>query len=196
MPAAPGAPSAGPAVAGLHLSMGDLPLSYVIQRLIARQLDADEGIEVDPEAVVVTTGSQEALFPLGVQRRRARDVPPAVTPAGAGVTGAACLLGPPVHLVAKAPDGGDLADQRWRVHQVRAAGLGPRALYVVTDHANSYGFHIAPSVRRASRSGTEHGAAAPGKVPHRQRSRQRRHASATRRPGHPLPVSPPSCPGR
>jgi DNA-binding transcriptional MocR family regulator len=112
--------------------MGELPLSYVIQRLIARQLDADENIEVDPEAVVVTTGSQEALSPLGVQRRRARDVPPAVTPAGAGVTGAARLLGPPVHLVAKAPDGGDLADQRWRVHQVRAAGLGPRALYVVT----------------------------------------------------------------
>lgn len=64
------------------------------------------------------------------------------------MTGAARLLGLPVHPVAKAPDGGDLADQRWRVHQVRAAGLGPRALYVVTDHANSYGFRTALPVRR------------------------------------------------
>lgn len=76
MTAAPGAPSAGPDVTGLHLSMGDLPLSSVIHELIARQLDADEGIEDDPEAVVVTTGRQEALFPLWVQRRHARDVPP------------------------------------------------------------------------------------------------------------------------
>ncbi len=125
MPAAPGAPSAGPAVAGLHLSMGDLPLSYVIQRLIARQLDADEGIEVDPEAVVVTTGSQERSSPWGCSAAAPWDVPPVVTPACCCVTGAACLLGPPVHLVAKAPDGGDLADQRWRVHQVRAAGVAP-----------------------------------------------------------------------
>ncbi|MFF3576076.1 AAA family ATPase [Streptomyces mirabilis] len=145
MTAAPGAPSAGPDVAGLHLSMGDLPLSSVIHELIARQLGADEGIEVDPEVVVVTTGRQEGLFRLRVRRRHARDVPPTVTPARAGVTGAARL---PVHPVTEAPDGGDLADQWWRVHQVRAAGPGPRALYVVTDHANSYGIRTALPVRR------------------------------------------------
>ncbi|MFH8978771.1 aminotransferase class I/II-fold pyridoxal phosphate-dependent enzyme [Streptomyces sp. NPDC017890] len=69
----------------------------IIHELIARQLAEDEGLHVDPEAVVVTTGCQEALFlTLRLLRRDDRDVLLAVTPAYVGVTGAARLLDLPV----------------------------------------------------------------------------------------------------
>ncbi len=34
----------------------------IIHELIARHLEVDEGITVDPESVVVTVGCQEAMF--------------------------------------------------------------------------------------------------------------------------------------
>ncbi|MCX2928436.1 PLP-dependent aminotransferase family protein [Streptomyces sp. NEAU-W12] len=121
----------------------------IIHELIARQLAEDEGIHVDPEAVVVTTGCQEALFlTLRLLRRDDRDVLLAVTPAYVGVTGAARLLDLPVRPVAEGPDGVDLDDLRRRLHEVRAAGLRPRALYVVPDHANPSGIRMPEPVRR------------------------------------------------
>jgi (S)-3,5-dihydroxyphenylglycine transaminase len=121
----------------------------IIHELIARQLAVDEGVHVDPEAIVVTTGCQEALFlTLRMLRRDARDVLLAVTPAYVGVTGAARLLDLPVHPVAEGPDGVDLDDLRRRIHRARAAGLRPRALYVVPDHANPSGIRMPEPVRR------------------------------------------------
>ncbi|MEZ3183051.1 PLP-dependent aminotransferase family protein [Streptomyces pimonensis] len=121
----------------------------IIHELIARQLSVDEGIQVDPEAVLVTTGCQEALFlTLRLLRRDDRDVLLAVTPAYVGVTGAARLLDLPVHPVAEGPDGVDLDDLRRRIGGARAAGLRPRALYVVPDHANPSGIRMPEPVRR------------------------------------------------
>ncbi|WP_426521886.1 PLP-dependent aminotransferase family protein [Streptomyces sp. MH13] len=121
----------------------------IIHELIARQLSVDEGIDVDPEAVLVTTGCQEALFlTLRLLRRDDRDVLLAVTPAYVGVTGAARLLDLPVHPVAEGPDGVDLDDLRRRIGTARAAGLRPRALYVVPDHANPSGIRMPEPVRR------------------------------------------------
>lgn len=122
----------------------------IIHELIARQLATDEGIHVDPEAILVTTGCQEALFlTLRVLRRDERDVLLAVNPAYIGVTGAARLLDLPVHPVAEGRDGIDLGDLADRVAKARADGLRPRALYVVPDYANPSGLRMPEAARRA-----------------------------------------------
>ncbi|MCX4409544.1 MULTISPECIES: PLP-dependent aminotransferase family protein [unclassified Streptomyces] len=122
----------------------------IVHDLIARHLDVDEGIHVDPEALVVTAGFQEALFvTLRALRRDHRDVLLAVTPAYVGATGAARLLDMPVRTVADGPEGVDLADLARRVSQTRAEGLRPRALYLVPDFANPTGTRVPLHVRRA-----------------------------------------------
>jgi (S)-3,5-dihydroxyphenylglycine transaminase len=122
----------------------------VIHHLIARYLSVDEGIDVDPESVVLTTGCQEALLlTLRALRRDERDVLLAVNPVYVGVTGAARLLDMPVHPVAGGADGVDLADLRRRIHRARAAGLRPRACYLVPDFANPSGLRLSLASRHA-----------------------------------------------
>lgn len=121
----------------------------IIHELISRQLASDEGIHIDPEAIVVTTGCQEALFlTLSVLRRDARDVLLSVTPAYIGATGAARLLDLPVRPVPEGPDGIDLTALSEAVARARGEGLRPRALYLVPDHANPSGLRMPLSVRR------------------------------------------------
>ncbi|MEU6018292.1 PLP-dependent aminotransferase family protein [Streptomyces sp. NPDC047515] len=121
----------------------------VIHDLIARQLATDEGITVDPEAILITTGCQEALFlTLRALRRDDRDVLLAVSPAYIGVSGAARLLDLPVHPVAEGPYGIDVADLADRIGKARVEGLRPRALYLVPDHANPSGLRMPLPVRR------------------------------------------------
>src|SRR6266508_2398644 len=62
----------------------------IIHHLIARNLLVDEGMEVDPESIVVTVGCQEAMFlVLRALRASDRDVLLAVSPTYVGLTGAA-----------------------------------------------------------------------------------------------------------
>ncbi|WP_424862857.1 PLP-dependent aminotransferase family protein [Streptomyces sp. MMS24-I29] len=112
----------------------------VIHDLIAANLRTDEGIEVDPESVVVTVGCQEALFlTLRALRRDERDVVLAVTPTYVGLTGAASLIDLPVLPVGGGSQGIDLADLTSIVQRARRDGLRPRACYVVPDFANPLG---------------------------------------------------------
>jgi (S)-3,5-dihydroxyphenylglycine transaminase len=101
----------------------------IINELIARQLAADEGIEVDPEALVVTVGCQEAMF-IVIRALRAdeRDVLLAVSPTYVGLTGAARLADMPVWPVRSGPAGIDFADLTAQVRRARDAGLRPRGL--------------------------------------------------------------------
>ena len=83
----------------------------IVHHLIARNLAVDEGITVDPEAVVVTVGCQEAMFlVLRALRAGPADVLLAVAPTYVGLTGAARLVDLPVWPVAGGPSGVDLAD--------------------------------------------------------------------------------------
>jgi (S)-3,5-dihydroxyphenylglycine transaminase len=122
----------------------------IIHDLIARYLSVDEGIDVDPESIVLTTGCQEALLlTMRALRRDERDVLLAVNPVYVGVTGAARLLDMPVHPVAGGADGIDLADLGRRIHRAREAGLRPRACYLVPDFANPTGLRLSLASRHA-----------------------------------------------
>ncbi|GAB2552086.1 aminotransferase-like domain-containing protein [Kribbella endophytica] len=115
----------------------------IVHRLVARNLLADEGITVDPEALVVTVGCQEAMvLALRALRKDSNDVLLAVEPAYVGITGAARLLDLPVLPVAGGNDGIDLDDLVAVVKAAKADGLRPRACYVMPDFANPSGLSL------------------------------------------------------
>ncbi|GAB3507169.1 PLP-dependent aminotransferase family protein [Amycolatopsis cihanbeyliensis] len=122
----------------------------IIHELVARNLAADEGIQADPESIVVTVGCQEAmLLVLRALRAEPRDVLLAVSPVYVGLTGAARLVEMPVLPVRDGPAGIDLDDLVARVRQARAEGLRPRGLYVAPDFANPSGATLDVPLRRA-----------------------------------------------
>ncbi|MEU2614638.1 PLP-dependent aminotransferase family protein [Micromonospora sp. NPDC007271] len=115
----------------------------VIHELVARNLAVDEGIHVDPEAVVVTVGAQEGMnLLLRALRADVRDVLLAVSPNYVGIRGAAQLVDMPVLPVDGGDRGVDLAHLATVVAAARAAGQRPRALYLVPDFANPSGLSI------------------------------------------------------
>ncbi|MEU7993765.1 PLP-dependent aminotransferase family protein [Micromonospora sp. NPDC049060] len=121
----------------------------IVHHLVARNLAVDEQLTVDPEAIVVTVGCQEAMFlVLRALRADPRDVLLAVAPTYVGLTGAARLLDLPVRPVRGGPAGIDLSDLREQVRLARAAGLRPRACYVMPDFANPSGTSIGLADRR------------------------------------------------
>jgi (S)-3,5-dihydroxyphenylglycine transaminase len=121
----------------------------IIHELIAEHLRVDEGITADPEHLVVTVGCQEALYlTLRALRRTDRDALLVVTPSYVGVHGAARLVDMPVLPVAESPDGIDLDDLRAQAARARAAGLNPRACYVIPDFANPSGVRLSLQARR------------------------------------------------
>jgi (S)-3,5-dihydroxyphenylglycine transaminase len=121
----------------------------IIHDLIAQQLGRDDGVDIDPEAVVMTVGCQEAmLLVLRALRADGRDVVLAVDPTYVGLRGAAALVDMPVHPVRDGPDGLDLDDLVDRIGGVRRAGLRPRALYVMPDFANPSGVSLSETTRR------------------------------------------------
>ncbi|MFJ4679517.1 PLP-dependent aminotransferase family protein [Kitasatospora sp. NPDC088783] len=123
--------------------------SGIVQHLIARHLEVDEEMRVDPESIVVTVGCQEAMFlALRSLRRDERDVVLAVAPTYVGLTGAARLVDMPVVPVASGTTGVDLADLAAKLHQARERGLHPRACYVVPDFANPSGLRLELETRR------------------------------------------------
>ncbi|MFJ8440722.1 aminotransferase-like domain-containing protein [Kitasatospora griseola] len=123
----------------------------LIGPLIARALEADEGITADPEALVVTVGAQEGmLLVLRALCAGPDDVLLVSSPCYVGVTGAARLLDLTVRPVPEAgPDGGlDPEALAAAVHELRAAGKRPRACYVVPDFANPSGASLDETARR------------------------------------------------
>jgi (S)-3,5-dihydroxyphenylglycine transaminase len=115
----------------------------IVHDLIARNLAVDEDLDVDPEAIVVTVGCQEAmLLTLRALRSDPYDVLLAISPTYVGLTGAARLLDFPVLPVA---EDDDLAAV---VKAARADGLRPRACYVMPDFANPSGLSLDLAARR------------------------------------------------
>lgn len=121
----------------------------IVHELIARQLELDEGIAADPDAILVTVGAQEALWlVLRALRATERDVVLAVAPTYVGLTGAARLLDMPVRPVREGADGLDPDDLLDQIRAARAEGLRPRALYLVPDFSNPSGHSMSVAARR------------------------------------------------
>lgn len=121
----------------------------IVHELIAANLETDEGITVHPESIVVTVGCQEAMFlVLRALRADHRDVLLTVSPTYVGLTGAARLVDLPVRPVPTGPLGIDFDALRDCVRQTRAAGLRPRACYVMPDFANPSGLSMPVAARR------------------------------------------------
>jgi (S)-3,5-dihydroxyphenylglycine transaminase len=122
----------------------------IIHELVARNLYVDEGIEVDPESIVVTVGCQEAMFlVLRALRADERDVVMAIAPTYVGLTGAARLVDMPVVAVQSGQSGVDLEDLAAKIREARAAGLRPRACYLVPDFSNPSGLSLDLGTRNA-----------------------------------------------
>ncbi|MFJ1608831.1 PLP-dependent aminotransferase family protein [Streptomyces sp. NPDC088253] len=120
----------------------------IVHELVARNLAVDEGIECDPEAIVVTVGCQEAMYlVLRALRAGPRDVLLAVAPTYVGLTGAARLVDLPVLPVAGGAEGVDLDDLRAVLDRARREGLRPRACYVMPDFANPSGLSLSRETR-------------------------------------------------
>lgn len=121
-----------------------------INGLIAGQLQADEDLSVDPAAIVVTAGAQEAmLLVLRTLCAGPEDVLLVSSPCYVGITGAARMLDIPVVPVPEAPEGGiDPEAVAAAVREQRAAGRRPRACYLVPDFANPSGASLPVPARR------------------------------------------------
>lgn len=122
----------------------------IVHGLIARGLVRDEGIDADPESIVVTVGCQEAMFlVLRALRADPCDVLLSVSPMYVGLTGAARLVDMPVLPVVGGAAGIDLDDLVTQLHRARQRGQRPRACYVVPDFANPSGVSMDLATRRA-----------------------------------------------
>ncbi|GAB1510464.1 aminotransferase-like domain-containing protein [Actinophytocola sp. KF-1] len=121
----------------------------IVHDLVARNLELDEGIVADPESIVVTVGCQEAMaLVLRALRSGPKDVLLAVSPTYVGLTGAARLVDMPVLPVASGEAGVDLDDLLATIQRARAAGLRPRACYVMPDFANPSGVSMSLKTRQ------------------------------------------------
>ena len=126
------------------------PTKGIIAELVARNLVRDAGIEADPASIVVTAGCQEAiLLVLRALRGDDRDVILAAEPTYVGLLGAARIVDLPVVPVRDSGAGIDPADLVAQVRRARAAGLRPRACYVMADCANPSGASLDLAARHA-----------------------------------------------
>lgn len=112
----------------------------IIQELIARQLELDEGIKVEPSTILVTSGCQEGMAILLAGLFEAEtDVLLSSDPTYIGITGLARILGIRVEPLSCGEHGLEPEVFEAAVARVRAEGLVPRAVYDVPDCNNPLG---------------------------------------------------------
>lgn len=118
------------------------PSIGLINDLLAQALLHDQGIEVAPQAIVVTVGCQEAiLLTLRALCRNSDDVLAVVNPCFAGVSGAARLLDMQTLPIDEYDDGLNWMQLQQACDSARRQGKRVRALYVAPDFSNPSG-HI------------------------------------------------------
>lgn len=111
-----------------------------IQDLIATMLKKDEGIDIAPEALVVTVGCQESMFlVLRALFTGTDDVLLVNSPCYIGITGVAKLLGIEFVPTEESGEGISLDAVVREIRRVREAGKRPKALYVIPDFSNPSG---------------------------------------------------------
>ncbi|GAA4231074.1 hypothetical protein GCM10022254_27320 [Actinomadura meridiana] len=125
------------------------PSAGMIRGFIADALRRDEGIDVAPEAIVVTVGCQEAMFlTLRALFASPTDVLLVSTPSYVGITGAARLLGIEAIPIEEGPEGLSPLDLESAIAFQAARGRRVRAVYVIPDHCNPTGVTIPVEARR------------------------------------------------
>jgi (S)-3,5-dihydroxyphenylglycine transaminase len=116
------------------------PVNGFIREEVARNLRQDEGIDVPADAVMITSGCQEAmLVALRGLITGPQDVLLTVSPAYVGILGAARMLDVPLVGVPEGPDGLDPDTLAAAVADVRASGRRPVAVYLIPDFSNPSG---------------------------------------------------------
>lgn len=136
-------------VAAHRLLLDYGPSGGLINDLVAASLRIDEGVNVAPEAVVVTVGAQEALFlTLRALFRCRGDRLAVADPSFPGVVGAARLLDLDVIPVRETATGLDLDHLRAVCAAARADGDRVRACYVAPDFANPGGVRMTLAARQ------------------------------------------------
>jgi (S)-3,5-dihydroxyphenylglycine transaminase len=122
----------------------------IINDLIARQLEVDEGVRVRPESIMVTHGCQEGMTILLMGLfEPGRDVLLVSDPTYIGITGLARILGIEMVPVPTGEQGLEPADVAAAIDAVRARGKRPRALYDIPDFNNPLGTRMPLPARRA-----------------------------------------------
>ena len=125
----------------------------LIHDLIARHLAIDESIHVAPEAVMITTGAQEAMAVLLAGLfDPAADALLVSDPRYIGITGLARLLGVTVIPIASDEHGCGLEQVALAAGRARRQGLRARVLYLVPDFNNPLGCSL--PIESAGRSWT------------------------------------------
>lgn len=122
----------------------------IINTLVAQQLRLDEGIDCQPDQVIVTAGCQEALaLIVPLLCREPGDVMLARNPTYIGITGVADFAG--IEIVPIGPyagEGWEMAIQRVTV-ELRQAGKTPRGLYLTPEFDNPTGTVLSEAERRS-----------------------------------------------
>ncbi|HYG63552.1 MAG TPA: PLP-dependent aminotransferase family protein [Thermoanaerobaculia bacterium] len=121
----------------------------IINGLIARQIELDEGIRADPESIVITTGCQEGMVILLLALLDpAADVLLVSDPSYIGIPGLARMMGIPMQPIPTGEHGLDPARVAAAIGEVRRSGRRPRALYDVPDFNNPLGTRMPVAARR------------------------------------------------
>jgi (S)-3,5-dihydroxyphenylglycine transaminase len=125
------------------------PTNGIIRDLMSRAVALDEGIDLPPEAFVITAGCQEGmLLVLRALFADPEDVLLVASPCYVGITGAARLLDLSVVPVLEGEYGIEPGAVIEAARQVRAEGRRPRALYLVPDFSNPSGVNLPTAARR------------------------------------------------
>jgi (S)-3,5-dihydroxyphenylglycine transaminase len=112
----------------------------IINDLVCRFLERDEGIHTTAGAIMITDGCQEAMtILLAGLFNPAKDVLLVIDPTYTGITGIASVLGTALFSVPSEKDDIDLDALAASIHQIQAQGKNPRALYVTPDFNNPLG---------------------------------------------------------
>ena len=111
-----------------------------IHETLARYLRLNEGVDVSPEAIMVTSGCQEAFLILLMGLfDPASDALLVSDPSYIGITGLATIFAVPTWPVASGPEGLEPAAVTAALDAARDAGKRPKALYDVPDFNNPLG---------------------------------------------------------
>ncbi|MCB1034053.1 MAG: PLP-dependent aminotransferase family protein [Acidobacteria bacterium] len=120
----------------------------ILQDIIRRQLEVDEGIRVPARSIVVTAGCQEAMLLLLMALfEPEKDVLLSTDPTYIGITGLADIFGIRVEPISCGADGLEPEAFRVAVRRVRESGLRPVALYDVPDFNNPLGTSLPLAAR-------------------------------------------------
>lgn len=121
----------------------------IINALIARELELDEGIRARPESIVVTVGCQEGMAILLLGLFEPGDVLLVSDPTYIGITGLATIMGIPVVPIPTGERGLEPEAVTAAIEEVRRSGRRPRAVYDIPDFNNPLGTRMPLETRRA-----------------------------------------------